>query len=575
MNDRSFWWLLFAPLFACNSAVENPPDPLPMEQPEQPIDQPGPCTTPACTPLPPVLPYTGSHPLDAAVHETLTRAGVVFEPAGELELCRRLSADLLGKLPTRDEFLRDCAGRTAEAIIADFQSRDRYLLISQRAWQDRFGTNDVYSDWRYQKELYALVDEVQRGTMRYDTFATEVLAHPGFVLMDFLPEYMAAHAFRAFLGRQPASFEAFDLAGMYRPWLASQIPDEDFPAIYRFVGYVMPSLCEPITDCSTTLFGGAELNLPWTPFTIYVPFEDLSALQLDALKEVGRLFSRQPLFWETEADALLSRFLGWSDGGRTPREPGTVLPELRQALADYLRETGDIPGAEKLILTSRLYLQKTIIEPDGWGDDPGAPTLPVFAFGPVKPLVAEAWLDTLAPLTFIELGTCDPRYPDYYAYLLLYDAFSRGTITSTAALEENFLKLAQMQESRAVLSTGYYGIAEPNMYYTYYARQLGGCPGFGAPRGAPAGLAFGFAQETFAELACTYADNAVPPGLAASTDAVIEHQTNILYGRAPSSEEVALIKSALNTCSGDDCTQGGIARSLCTAFAGSSEMLFY
>lgn len=575
MNDRRRWWPLFALLFACNPPVESTPAPPPIEQPDPPAEQPGPCTTPACTPLDPVLPYSGMHRLDAAVHETLTRAGINFEPAGALELCRRLSADLLGKLPTREEFMRDCAGRAPEVIIADFQSRDRYLLTAQRVWQDRLATNDVYSDWRYQKSLYLLVDELQRGTLRYDDFAAEVLSHPGFVLMDFLPEYMAAHAFRAFLGRQPAAFEAFDLAGMFRPWLASQIPDIEFPSIYRFAGYLMPSLCEPITDCSTTLFGGAELNLPWTPFTIYVPYEELSPLQHDALKGVGRLFARQPLFWETQADAMLSRFLGWSDGGRSPREPGTILPELRQALADYLRETGDIPGAEKLILTSRLYLQKTIVEPDGWGDDPKAPSLPVYAYGPVKAVSAETWLDSIAPLTFIDLGTCDPRFPDYYAYLQLYDAFDQGIITSTAALEENFLKLSQMQESRAVLSLGYYGIAEPNTYYTYYARQLGGCPGFGSPRGAPSGLAFGFAQETFAELACTYAYNAVPPGLDASTDAVIAHQMNILYGRTPSDEESALIKSALNTCSGEDCTQGGIARSLCTAFTGSSELLFY
>jgi hypothetical protein len=273
---------------------------------------------------------------------------------------------------------------------------------------------------------------------------------------------------------------------------------------------------------------------------------------------------------------MLNRFLGWSDGGRTPREPGIVLPELRPALAEYLRDTGNYPGAETWLLTSRLYLQSTTVEPDGFGDDPDAPQRPIFAYGPVKPARAEAWLDSLAPLTFIDIGTCDPRYPDYYPYLLLYDAYDQGLITSLEELERNFILLQAMQENRSLLYPGQYGILEPNYYYVYYARQLGGCPGFGSPRGDPAGLAYGFQQETFAELACLYANNALPPDPDARFDDVLAHQMNLLYGRGPSTQEISIFNAGIAGCEGEEeCTATGYASSVCTALAGSSEMLFY
>jgi hypothetical protein len=569
--------LILVLLSACQQAT--PLKPAEQPKPQEPVvvdPGPGPCTSAACTPFDPVLPYEGAHPLDRAIHETLARAGGVFRPAGELELCKRLMADLTGKLPSRAEFEARCSGKSTEQIIDELRATDRYLLTAERWWRDRLNTNDVVTDWRYVKELYEMVDQLHLGTLRYDEFAIDVLSHPGFVMQEFFPEDMARRAFLGFLGRPATEAEALDLSGLYRAWIPAQGTDRDFPEIYTFLTYIAPEFCTGFSRCKTELFGGAEMTIPASLFIQFIPWENLNVFQRDALRVPGRLFVEQPIFWEAAADAILDRFLGWSDGGRFPRRPGIVLPELRQALAEYLRETGDYLGAEKLLLTSRLYLQTAVVEPDGFGDDPNAPEQPVYAHGPVKAANAETWIDSVAPLTFGDLGNCDPRYPNFYAMALLYDAFDRGAISSTAALGRDLLLLYEMQEGKYGMYPGAYGFLEPSGYYQYYAAQLGGCPGFGTMRGEASGLAFGFAQETFAELACTYAEQAAPPNIQEpSLEELLEYQMNMLYARSPRPEELAVFESARNNCSADDCTSNGVVRSTCTALLGSAEMLFY
>src|SRR5262245_38468353 len=95
-TSRQLWPLIL--IAACHQATPVKTADPPVETPVDP--GPGPCTTPACTPPPPVEPYTGDHLLDAAVHETLARAGVAFRPEGTAGLCRRLMADLLGRYPS-------------------------------------------------------------------------------------------------------------------------------------------------------------------------------------------------------------------------------------------------------------------------------------------------------------------------------------------------------------------------------------------------------------------------------------------------------------------------------------------
>jgi hypothetical protein len=544
--------------------------------------------TPAMTPADPcadraaaadscIPAYQGDHPIDRVLQPILWRNAIKTVEADTGEICRRLYADLLGRYPSASEIASSCANKTIDQIARDFQARDEYLLASERHWRDRLDTSDVVVDWRYLKDLYHNVDELHRGRMKYGDFAITTLVHPGFVMMEFEPERIATRVFRSFLGREPTKAEAADLGALYRPWIPAQEADPSFSYIMTIRAYLLPYLCNAIAPCTSSLFGGMKLIIPHAGLS-QIRYENLDAAQVDALKDVGRLIARQPFFWEAAADEILNRLLGWSDGGRFPREPGVLIPEVRQVLASYLETTGDYPGAERLVLTSLLYRQSSHVEPDGLGDDPSAPEAPVFASGPVKPASAEVWLDSLAPLTWINIGTCDPRYPDFFAYFLMYQAQMEGQIT-LQQLADDMRRLHTMQDSRIYFgpNQGQLPIDEPSTTYTYVARLIGGCPGFQAPRQEASGLVFGFSQETLAEYACAtgVAQNVEPPSGERSLQSVLAHQMRTVFGREPRVDELRAFIEGFNRCTGDDCTRAGQTRSICTALLGSAEMLFY
>lgn len=534
-----------------------------------------PCTiapeSPTCVGDPP--PYAGTHPLDALTHRTFWRAGHTPVEAPHDELCQRMAVDLLGRSLTRAELATDCTGTTAEAIAAAFQARPEYLVVSERWWRDRLEIDDVASDWRYNKALFARVDALHQGTLRYDAFVPEVLAHPAFVLGDVQAEDRVRRAFRAFFGRDASDGEAAELAALYRPWVPVQERDEDVPYVYRFTATILPGLCQPLFRCATSALGGGRLALGTMGFDA-VRWEDLTDAQRVALQELGRLFVRQATLWESAADDLLDRLLGWSDGGRFPRRPGVLLPEVREALAAYLRQTGDYPGAERLVLTSWLYRQTAHVASDGLGDDPAAVVPPPYLSGPVKARSAEAWLDSATSI-IAPLGTCDPRYSDGFVYFQMVQATQTGTI-SMAQLEVDVERVWRLQESRQPLELNSdLGIMFPAFTFSTLARLMGGCPGFQDQRQSPEGIAYAYGQESVAELMCVAYGLRSRPAGPITVASVLTHQMSNLFGRLPDAEELAIFESASLGCAGAECSEDQLVSATCAALLGSAEALFY
>lgn len=521
----------------------------------------------------------GDNPIDAVLAPQFEADGITPVMASTTELCRRLSADLLGRFATRAEVEDDCEGRSVSEIARRFQSRQEYLLRSERHWRDRLRSNDVEQDWRYLKDVYGYVDDLHRGDMRYDDFVLMVSTHPGFMMGVFEPEEKAALAVRAFLGRTATEAEAADFASLYRVWIPSQQPDPDFDYAYRIEALILPGLCEPLTSCTSDLLGAGFLDMSSFPTgSLFegVLYEDLTSEQLSAIQEPGRVLIRQPALYEAAADEILNRLLAWSDGGRFPREPGIVLPEVREVVADFLRETGDYPAAERMVLTSWLYRQAAEVEPDGYGEDPAAPVPPIYQHGPVKPVIAETWLDSTRALTYdFDGGTCDPRYTDGFPYFILLDGLNNGV--PVAQVGEDMERLYLMMEDRRAWDEtgggGYYPFAIPDFAYDSVAGLLGGCPGFGTERGAQTGLSYAFTQETIAELLCS----ANPPALGDGTEVadILDYQMRLTFGRAPTDEEIADFEAAAETCSGADCTPAGMRNSVCVGLLGSMPMIFY
>jgi hypothetical protein len=295
--------------------------------------------------------------------------------------------------------------------------------------------------------------------------------------------------------------------------------------------------------------------------------------------------SERPEIYEAEADAILDRFLDWDEGERDIRTPGQLFPAARAVVADLLRATGDVPAAERLVMTSLFYVQTSDVDSDGVvvdGDDANRPH--PLSSGPSHPIIAEAWIATMQTTTSYDYGTCDPRFADGFSYSNLYQAYADGVATGAeynAAMER--LHAARRDRGRIQQTGAEIAADGTDLYfydygYTFVARTLGGCPGFAQKRTRPAGVAFASVQDSMAEALCVpeLLDRATPIG-SPSVDEVTDRVFTAILQRPASADERAEIRagSGCDVVSADgDCSAGALASRLCVSLAGTSEMLF-
>lgn len=538
-----------------------------------------------------------THPLNAVLAPEFVKLGLVPRLASRDEVCRRAGIDLLGRpLSTSEQDGCVAAADLDDALLA-LQGDESYLVASERHWADRFQTDDIVVDFRATVDLYDRVDALHRSELRYDEFVVEILRESGLINADFTGRDRVKRVFQTLFLRKPNEGEADQLAPLWRPWLIDfgGQQDPEFP-IPRNRGYVMAGFCEPLAVCSTQMWGGAAVDLSFVPeASRFTPFYtgsfdgDVDDGIFDALGAPGRLFAAQPETYEAEADAILDRFLDWDEGERDIRTPGQLFPAVRAVVADVLRDTGDVPAAERLVLTSLLYIQTSDVDAtlsgggvsvDGVSDDQRPHPLSV---GPTKPITGEAWVSALQNTTSYDYGLCDPRFSDGFPYSLLYQAWSDGVVGAAQynALVEQ-MHAARRDRGRVQDSGEVDDEGTPLLGYdygfTFVARQLGGCPGFGSPRTRPAGVAYASLQDSMAETLCipVLLDRAMPAG-SPEVDDVIDGVFRAVLQRAPSSEELTLVKdgsgcSALTT--DGDCSKEELASRLCVGLAGTSEMLF-
>ncbi len=546
-----------------------------------------------------------THPLNALLAKEMVKLGITPHLAARDELCRRAGFDLVGR-PLRSDELAACNGAATfdDALLA-LQGSDDYLVQSQRHWADRIQTDDVIVDFRATVELYDLVDDLHKGELAYNVFVVELLRQSGLINAEFTGRERVRRVFRTLLLRKPNEGEELALAPLWRPWLIDfgGAMDPEIP-IPRNRGYVMAGFCEPLAQCSTTLWGGAAVDLSGTdPNAAFVP-QYLDELDRDgafyaALSAPGELFAAQPETYEAEADAILDRFLDWDEGEREIRTPGQLFPNVRAAIAAGLRDDGDVPAAERLVLTSLLYTQTSNVTEDGVvvdGEDGDRPH-PLSA-GPTKPILAEAWVSSLQNTTSYDYGICDPRFSDGFPYSLLYQAYTDGVvdpltgevIRTLSGAEYNTLMQAlfaarhdrgRIQQQGAEIADDGSDLFFYDYGFTFVARQLGGCPGFAQPRTRPAGVAYASVQDAMGETLCIpdLLDRAIPAGRP-NVDDVVNGVFQALLQRNASAEEVADVKEGsgcdvLTAGTGDgDCDARALASRLCVGVAGTSEMLF-
>ncbi len=530
------------------------------------------------------------HPIDALVAGPIAGLARAPQRAQPAELCGRLGFDVIGR-PLDQAQRQACEDRVGagdvDGAIAALQATDDAILLEERHFADRLGSNDVIVDFRATVDLFDRVDALHRGELPYDDFVVELLKHPGLLTNDFSLFERVDRVFRTVLFRAPNEAERQGLAPLWRPWLADfEGVDPELP-IRRLHGYVVPGFCSPVAACSTSLWGGAELRFTGISSAdafnpIYV--EDHVGALAETLEAPGRLFAAQPAIYEAYAEHLLNRYLDWDEGERDIRTPGHLFPEVRAAVAAHLQATGDVPSTERLILTSILYTASVDVdEADGVNEDANAEGQSPLASGPIKAISAETWINTMQTAGQLDRTTCDPRFTDGFSYSMLYQAYADGVVDG-AAYNAAMLRLHELRRDRGRLQPSG-EVADDGTEllafdygYTFVARQLGGCPGFGAERVRPAGLAFALVQDGFAEFLCSpgIMIAVVPPGRP-SVDEISRAVVSAIYQRPATDEELALIK-AESGCSAvaddGDCAPLNLASRLCVGLSTSAEMLF-
>lgn len=499
---------------------------------------------PAGCPAPVALSQS-SNPLDRALAPAFSATCLELIPEDPARLCRRLQQDLLGRA---DDGAPAGCGEALDPLLRRLQAEPRYLLQSERQWRDALVLAPEL-DWRYLRRIFELVDALHRGALRYDAFVASLMAEPAIALSGF----PRSGAFTVFLGRKPSALEAEDFGRLYALWQSGYRqngPDNlDVP---EFGALIDPLACLGLGGCRTTLFGGTAVEISPRPpnqhgFSAPFAYEEATEAERTELERPGALLAANPQIWEAAADRLLSRFLGWDDGTFFPRTPGVLLPRVRLALADFLASTGDLPAAERLVLSSWLYRQRAreVAEPS---------PRPVWAVGPLKRAPAETLLDGLLVGTGVDLGVSEPRYPlRRYAKDLL-DRYRLGTLDA-AGLERAFAKIEALLAPRTRFAVGPSGVREPDLRYDSWADLLG-------RPGAEEGVRFALSHETVVQELCA--------SVASDPRWELETAMERHLGRAPSAAEEAAIEQALQGCAGD-CA----ARAICEAVLGGAELRFY
>lgn len=150
-----------------------------------------------------------AHAIDRLLVPKLRAIGLAPRDGDAYRVCRRLSIDLVGRIPTLDELVA-CVSETPEQRVDTFMAKPEYVLTQQRAWAEAFGFNSFLMWYGDAYDLDRVVGRLYEGELDYAAFASEVAFHPGFFALHQGDDW-TGHLFYTFLGRTAREDE---LAGM-------------------------------------------------------------------------------------------------------------------------------------------------------------------------------------------------------------------------------------------------------------------------------------------------------------------------------------------------------------------------
>ena len=511
------------------------------------------------------------NPINQGACPSLWGVGLASQPLDRTEACRRLFVDMLGRYPSPGELNDTCDLPTWGETVSALLDHPDFVKVQQRRWADKLLYNNRAVNFERAFDMDDLVRKTYEGRVSWDLFAAVTSAHPILVRRYDTPEDRAEALFKLFLGRPPYQNEKTDMGRLYNLWTngyfehpyAGVLPD----AFVRYEcltdrGEIDPEATGP---CTSIMWGynqlilrpdervepeGEQEGTMWSGYLTVSEWEQLQA--------PGRAISQELAFWEAAVDDVMMQYFGY--------DLGTALPEVRQAMVEYLIEyDADIRSVHYAVATSALYLQT---------HRGGQSTEYVWAYGPLKQTQVEPWLDSIKQRTGYDLSQCDHRLPFPDDMLEDYD--------------NNWVKAMVRHSDWEVRDNG-----ELVTDYRDIARTLGGCPtNEVSSRFTTVSILNTALQESFVLNVCDAgfqgAEGAVdidillPEGMsrsAALDDAtaieILTRQTRLFLGREPTDEERDAILMHANACSPQPCDAETFARPVCFALLSSAEMLFY
>jgi hypothetical protein len=541
--------------------------------------------------------------IDVAIWPRLVRDRTTqITRAPDAELCRRLSLDLIGTVPSPDE-LAGCAGKTPEQMARAFMATPAFATREVRLWIQILGEDPVRMNGNLLLSGDRILGRLASGAIGYDDFVAQIVAHPVVTLnrrtdVDAVAD-VSLNAFSTFLGRAPVGDEANDFANLFRVWRRLAAGDPRGMIGYRpYIAAFDPRVCkDPVFGseaCTSRALGAVTtIALPDNPagsgcfnqFNLddqggkagpqdgLLCYDSLGANAPSAvnaqgdlpdalrqeLEKPGRLLATRAEFWEQAGERALMRFLGWWKSSLN--QPDTVVPEVRVALGAWFRAQPkhDLRDLYATITSSLLYMRTELVDPN---DSTKVQGVAPWLSGPTKAMTGEQYLDSAIKGlqrkgTVAETGPCDPHVSsdgfDGLAYVYYFPAALR--IASDKKADD---------------------------FYRSTATLLGACQG-GAPSQAQPGLRSLFAQVGIGQGLCDDSAVLAPAGtsLTDTSDATITQVTSFqfqrLLQRDPEPGELDAAKKLAKDCIGDaSCgATKGYAGLLCQTLLRSGSYVFY
>lgn len=510
-----------------------------------------------------------ANPVDRALCPKLQGAGFSPRYADPFAVCRRLAIDFLGRVPTWNEVLSECIGKSPMEVVDLWMTQKEYVELARRRFADRFEYNDGIVYYQYIVALDALVQDLYRGKVTYDEFVVAALVAPAYTMRHF-GESRVSRAYQVFLGRDAHGVERSDLQRLWTMWVPQYAVDSDFDyGLEYYEATVYTSFCTPPYDelfCTSHLYGKhtVALDVPnpaqFDDPTNILSVDDLTTEQWEVLKTPGKVLTTLPMFHEHAVTEALNRLVGW--------DAATRLPEVRQALVEFLVGPAelDIRKVEQVIAASSLYLQ--VAQPADDVTEPVTGEPARWRYSPRKVMEVETWMDSVQTVTGYSLGRCDPRF-----------AYVRGGYVNNVYHYVDHEYPVMDPNNNA-----------PDMRYADVARLLGGCPDhYESFRYTGTGVVHALDQESFIYQMCLSPLAAgVSPGGAfgpwyvpsfdvASLTTAVGKWTRAAWTREMGPEETAFVESLAQACQNPspDCDAETVLSHLCISMLKTAEFYHY